>query len=134
MNAKTDTDEKAIRQLIEGWAAATRENRKNEILSGHASQAVIFDVLKPLQYKNTASYKRGWARWQPNFEIPSLFKIEQLKLTVGATVAFGHCLIRCGGKLPSGEIIKDVVRATICLKKDRQWRVVHQHISMPVSK
>jgi ketosteroid isomerase-like protein len=135
MKPPLKSDEKAIRKLIQDWAAATRENRNDDVLSGHDSRAIIFDVLAPLQYRGTASYQRSWADWQPTFEVPCLFEIQELKVSVGGSVAFCHCLIRCGGKLPSSELVEDLVRATICLqKKSRKWKIVHQHISMPVTK
>jgi ketosteroid isomerase-like protein len=135
MKKPTKSDEKAVRQVINDWAAATRENRNDDVLAGHDRRAVIFDVLAPLQYRGAAAYQRSWAGWQPTFEVPCLFEIKQLSVTVGAGVAFCHFLVRCGGRLPSGKSVEDVVRATMCLKKkSRDWRIVHQHISMPVEK
>lgn len=135
MKPPSNADEKAIHQVIDNWAAATRENRNKDVLSGHDPRAIIFDVLAPLQYRGSKAYRQSWADWQPPFAIPSLFKIEQLRLAVDAHVAFAHGIIRCGGKLPSGEFVEDLVRATLCLrKKSSQWKIVHQHISMPVLK
>jgi ketosteroid isomerase-like protein len=135
MKPKLKSDEKAVREIIEDWAAATRENRNDDVLNGHDRSALIFDVLAPLQYKGAAAYRKSWADWQPTFEVPSLFELKELRVVVGSDVAFCHCLIRCGGKLPSGEVVEDLVRATFCLqKKSVTWKIAHQHISMPVTK
>lgn len=135
MKTKSPSDLKAIRQLLGNWSAATREGRKEDILTGHDARAVIFDVLVPLQYKGTEAYRRGWAKWQPPFKLPSLFDLKELKITVGTDIAFCHGLIRCGGELPSGKRVKDLVRATLCLRKRAgEWKIVHQHISMPTTK
>ena len=58
--------------------------------------------------------------------------LQSLAATAGDDIAFAHCLIQCGGKLPDGKVFDDLVRATICLRKSRDsWKVVHQHISKP---
>lgn len=125
--------EEAIRSLLEDWARANREAQNDQVLAGHAADARIFDVLPPLQYEGTDAYSKSWDDWQPTFEIPSLFELHDLQITAGSEVGFAHGLIRCGGRLPSGKDIEDWVRATFCFRKTGDsWKIVHQHISMPL--
>jgi ketosteroid isomerase-like protein len=86
-------NETQIRMLLQKWAEATRHARNDEVLSNHASDALIFDVLPPLKYEGTDTYRKSWDQWQPSFEIPSLFEIHELSITAGADVAFSHFLI-----------------------------------------
>jgi len=129
------TPEQHITSVLEHWAKATREDRKEEILAAHDQAAVIYDVLLPLSYNGIDDYRKSWDDWQPHFEIPSLFEIHDLKIYAGETHAFCHGFIRCGGRLPDGEIVEDFVRATFCLTRSgSEWRIIHQHISMPLDK
>ena len=128
-----ESNEKQIRTVLQTWAKATSEDRKEDILSSHTEEAVFFDVLPPMRYDGKEAYRKSWDEWQPSFEIPSLFGIEDLQIFCGADHAFCHGFIRCGGKLTDGEIVEDLVRATFCLVRDQSgWRIVHQHISMPL--
>jgi ketosteroid isomerase-like protein len=54
------TDEVQIRELINDWAKATREGDDDAVLSNHAADLLIFDVLAPLQYKGAAAYRKSW--------------------------------------------------------------------------
>jgi ketosteroid isomerase-like protein len=129
------TSEQRITVLLQCWAKATSEDRKEDILASHDEAAVIYDVLPPLSYNGTKDYKESWEGWQPHFQVPSLFEIEDLKIYAGETHAFCHGFLRCGGKLPDGEIVEDFVRATFCLvRHGHEWRIIHQHISMPLSR
>jgi ketosteroid isomerase-like protein len=124
------TNEIQIRELINDWAKATREGDDDAVLSNHASDVLIFDVLAPLQYKGVLAYRKSWAEWRPTDEGEALFEIHELGITAGETVAFAHCLIECGKKPNS-----DWVRATFCLQKsDGKWMITHQHGSMPVGR
>ena len=123
------TDEDQIRQLLNDWAKATREGDKDAVLSNHASDLLIFDVLAPLQYKGAEAYRKSMDEWWPTDDGEALFEMHELGITTGETVAFAHCLIECGKK-PN----PDWVRTTFCLQKiNGKWMITHQHSSMPIS-
>jgi ketosteroid isomerase-like protein len=124
--------ENQVRHVLEQWAAATRENRLDDILAGHAPQALIYDVLPPLQYEGTEAYRRSWGDWQPATQGEDVFQLEDLVITADAEVAFAHGLLRCGGRLPDGRSFEELARATFCLRRTgAHWQVTHQHISKP---
>ena len=125
-------DEAKIRALLEEWAAATRQNRLDDVLANHSANVVIYDVLPPMKYEGAEAYRRSWDDWQPETQGEGKFDLEDLAVTVGSDVAFAHCFIRCGGTLPNGRTFEDLVRATFCLQKlNHVWQVTHQHISKP---
>ena len=121
-----------VHGVIEAWAEATRQKRKDEILKNHTPDLVIFDVLLPMKYDSAESYWRCWDVWQPKTQGDLQFDLENLSITAGTDVAFAHCFIRCGGRLSHGRTFHDLVRATFCLKKvENSWKILHQHISKP---
>jgi ketosteroid isomerase-like protein len=129
----SDKSAKEIRGIIEQWAESTRYDRKDDILANHLPDCVIFDVLEPMQYRGTESYRKSFDAWQPPFRIPSLFELSELTIEAGSDLGFAHCLIHCGGTLPDGKEVRDTVRASFCFSKTGgAWKFRHHHISMPV--
>jgi ketosteroid isomerase-like protein len=121
-----------VRTVLEEWAAATRQNRRDDILKHHSANLVIFDVLPPMKYESAESYRRSWDEWQPDTQGEAMFNLENLTITSGNDVAFAHSYIRCGGTLQNGQTFRDLVRATFCLRKvSGSWVVEHQHVSKP---
>jgi ketosteroid isomerase-like protein len=131
MNERNEP-ENQVRAVLEAWAKATRQNRKDDVLKNHVPDLVIFDVLPPMKYESAAAYRGSWGDWQPEVGSEGQFDLENLTITTGNDVAFAHCFIRCGGTMPNGRSFQDLVRATFCLRKiDGAWKVSHQHISKP---
>jgi ketosteroid isomerase-like protein len=123
-----------IESVISDWVESTKYDLKDEILRNHLPNAVIFDVLAPMQYQGTKAYRKSFDEWQPTFEIPSLFELTELSISAGEDTGFAHCLINCGGTLPNGKEVRDTVRATFCFSKiEGSWHIAHHHISMPAS-
>lgn len=125
-------EEVKVRTLLEAWAKATREERQDDVLSGHAEDVLIYDVLPPMKYEGTEAYRKGWDEWQPDTQGEGQFDLQDLVVIAGKDVAFAHCFIKCGGTLPNGTTFEDLVRATFCLTKaSGSWKVAHQHVSKP---
>jgi ketosteroid isomerase-like protein len=121
-----------IEHLLHAWAERTRTGQTDAILRDHHPDAVIFDVLAPLQYKGRAAYRQSWGDWQPETQGENIFALEELAVTAGDALAFAHGLLRCGGTTADGKTFQDLVRATFCLRRGPQgWQITHQHISAP---
>lgn len=126
------TDTEAIAAVLQAWTEATRLNQRDKILQHHAPEAVIFDVLPPLQYQCTAAYQASWDDWQPQTSGEFGFSLHELQITVNSRQAFAHGLLHCQGTLSKGTAFEDWCRATFCLTKSgSDWQIVHQHISRP---
>lgn len=122
-----------VRNLLLSWATATRTDERSRILQSHHPEALIFDVLQPIQYKGTEAYRASWDSWQPETQGDNVFEFADLNVVAGDGVAFASGLIRCGGTLKDGRSFEDLVRATFCLQKlSDKWTVIHQHISKPM--
>ncbi len=129
----SESAETEIKAILESWAKATRQNKKNEILKNHSKDLVIFDVLPPMKYESTQSYMQSWEEWQPETQGDAIFDLEDLVIQAGNNFAFAYCFIRCGGTMTDGQTFKDLVRATFCLTKiDSKWVIQHQHVSKPL--
>jgi hypothetical protein len=53
-------DERVIRELIEGWAAAVRRQDLDSILAHHAANIVMFDVPAPVVLRGLDAYRESW--------------------------------------------------------------------------
>ncbi len=125
------TDDTRIRDRIESWARALRAKDLPGVMSHYASDVVSFDLAPPLQHHREA-VARGLTEWFPTWDGPIGYEITELAVTVGGDVAFTHSLNRLTGKRRDGEATDVWFRATVGLRKiDGEWRVVHEHASVP---
>jgi uncharacterized protein (TIGR02246 family) len=121
-----------IRRLMEQWADALRARDLDRIMSHYASDIVLFDLAPPLQYKGANAYRENWQAWFPTFQGPIGYELRDLKIAAGKDVAFCHSLNRITGTRTDGETTDVWVRASFCwLRIDRQWKIVHEHQSVP---
>ena len=91
MNERNEP-ENQVRAVLEAWAKATRQNRKDDVLKNHATDLVIFDVLPPMEYESAAAYRRSWGDWQPEVGSEGQFDLENL--TAQNSHSFQHpCIV-----------------------------------------
>jgi uncharacterized protein (TIGR02246 family) len=121
-----------IRQMIEGWAAAIRAKDARGRMDGYASDAVVFDVVDPLQYVGTDAIGRRAEQWFASFAGPLKFEHRDLAITAGDDVAFCRGLNHVCGTTTKGAEIDMWWRSTMCIQRiDGRWQVVHEHQSVP---
>jgi ketosteroid isomerase-like protein len=88
----------------------------------------MFDVPPPLQLRGIEEYKKTWDLFFKYHKQSQAFDIQELAITAGEDVAFAVAVVRCGSAAPDGFPF----RLTIGLRKtDGEWRVVHEHHSVP---
>jgi ketosteroid isomerase-like protein len=128
-----NTDESAIREVIERWAKAVREKNIEGILASHAADILMFDVPPPLEAKGIDAYRRTWETFFLWSDDPVIFEIRDLHIAAGADVAFAAALMCCAGA-ENGTRVELDFRLTIGLRKTgAQWTIVHEHHSIPVA-
>jgi ketosteroid isomerase-like protein len=129
MMQQAETAEREIRTLIESWADAVRRHDLPAILAHHEQDIVMFDLPPPLQCKGMEEYKKTWDLFFKYHKPSQAFDIEELTVTAGEDVAFAFAIMRCGaGPIPGGFPF----RLTVGLRKiDGDWRVMHEHHSLP---
>jgi uncharacterized protein (TIGR02246 family) len=128
-----EEDEKAVRKLVESWAAAVRRRDIGGVLQDHTSDIVMFDVPPPFQSKGIEDYKKTWDLFFSWSTDPVAFYFTELIITAGMDVAFAVATMRCTGTGLNGQAEGLDFRLTIGLRKiDGQWKITHEHHSVPV--
>lgn len=121
------SQESDIRALIGRWEDAICKGDLDQIVSDRTADIVMFDVPEPLQEKGIDAYRDSWTLFfQHNPPGPDCFRISDLSVTAGNDVAVAHGLLTIG----EGDAH---CRVTLGLqKRNGQWRVIHEHHSMPL--
>jgi ketosteroid isomerase-like protein len=135
--------ESQIKAVIEAWADAVRRHDLSGILAHHEQDIVMFDVPPPLQSQGIDEYKKTWDLFFRYHKPSQAFDIEELAITAGELaitagedVAFAVAIMRCGSGTVSGPPEQGgfLFRLTIGLRKvDGDWRIAHEHHSVPAT-
>src|SRR5262249_7962341 len=130
-NSKT-ADEIQIRQLVDGWAGAIRDQNIAAAGSACARDHLLYDLAPPLVHRGVDMYKKELADWFASFQGAVGFEVHDLSITAGNRVAFATSLNHIIGKRTNGEETDVWVRATIgFVKNEGRWKVAHEHFSVP---
>jgi uncharacterized protein (TIGR02246 family) len=125
------TDETELRALIARWSKAVRDQDIAGIRADHNSDVLMFDVPPPFLSRGLDAYMATWETffaWQAK---PVQFDLHDIAITAGNDVAFATALGRCCD-LSSGERVDLEFRLTMGFRKlDGQWRILHEHHSIP---
>jgi ketosteroid isomerase-like protein len=123
-----------LRRRIDGIAEAIREKNLEQLMSFYAHDVTVFDVLPPLAVRGADTYRQNFMRWFESFEGPLGFELKDLRIVAGDGAAFCHYLSLVTGARPGGRTSGYWVRGTTCFeRRDDEWLVAHEHISMPAS-
>jgi uncharacterized protein (TIGR02246 family) len=126
-----DDDERAIRGLIERWAAAVHTGDLDTVVADHTDDIVMFDVPPPHDGVRGIDAYRG--TWPPFFDWQrsgASFAIDSLEVTAGADVGVAWALLRCGTAEDLERNPDQRLRITFGLRKDAdRWMIAHEHHS-----
>jgi uncharacterized protein (TIGR02246 family) len=133
MNTRTD-DETTLRQLIADWSAAARRRDYDGVLAHHAADILMFDVPPPFQSEGLEAYRTTWDLFFGSMADPPTFDFSDVRLTVGADLAFATAHGKCLSREADGEVAELHFRLTMCFqKRGGEWLVVHEHHSLPAT-
>jgi ketosteroid isomerase-like protein len=130
----THAEEIRIKSLLEAWADAVRRHDIGAILAHHEPDMVMFDVPPPLQCQGIREYERTWDLFFRYHKAGTAFDFQELAVTAGQEAAFAVAIMRCGPDSSSNPADKDgfLFRLTVGLRKiDGDWRIAHEHHSVP---
>ncbi|MBW8881096.1 MAG: nuclear transport factor 2 family protein [Asticcacaulis sp.] len=120
-------DEAAIRALVDAFVKAIRARDIDAVMSVFAPEIVSFDLGPPLSHGGGEDFRQRWQTLFAAHTGPVDYDIRDLSITVGGDVAFSHSLNR------TGAAPERWVRWTACYRRiDGWWRIVHEHVSVPV--
>lgn len=120
-----------LRRRIDELAQAIRDRDLERLMALYARDVVVFDVRPPLDTRGADAYRQNFERWFASFEGPLSFELQNLRVVAGEPVAFCHYLALIVGPKP-GRVTGYWIRGTTCFeRRDGEWLVTHEHISMP---
>jgi ketosteroid isomerase-like protein len=123
-----------LRRRIEEIAQAIRDKDVDRLMPFYAREVTVFDVRPPLNVRGADVYRQNFERWFASFEGPLEFEMTNLRIVPGEVTAFCHYLSLVSGARPGGGASGYWVRGTTCFeRRDNEWLVTHEHISMPAS-
>jgi ketosteroid isomerase-like protein len=125
------TDHEQIIQLEHELASA---KNIDQVLSYYADSPnlVLFDVVPPLEYKGPAAVRKDFENFfaeYPKFH----FELTDLRVFNDGRIGFAHYIEHFTGTAKDGKKADITWRVTDGLEKtDGKWKIVHEHISLPV--
>ena len=129
-------EEAAIRALIDRWTKAAQEKNLDGVMSIYqrGQSLVAYDIVPPLQYKGWDAYRADYKAFFDMYDGPIEIEFRDLVIAADATFGYSHDLQRIGGTLKGGQKAAFWVQVTDVYRKiGGQWRVVHEHVSVPTN-
>ena len=124
--------EVSLRRRIDALTQAIRDKNVEQLMTFYAPDVVAFDVRPPLDTRGAAAYRQNFERWFAAFEGPLEFELHNLRVVPGEGTAFCHYLGLVAGARSADHKTGYWVRGTTCFeRRDGEWLVSHEHISMP---
>jgi uncharacterized protein (TIGR02246 family) len=130
----TATDDVAtIHARLNAWTKALHDKDLDALMALYAPDVVTFDLMPPHQVPDAAHYRKNFERWFAAMPGPINYEIQDLRTTMSGDVAFSHCLGHVTATRTNGEKADYWVRVTVGFqKRNGQWLMVHDHVSMPI--
>ena len=120
-----------VLQQIQLWDQAVIGKQVDQLMDKCAEDVSMFDVSS--QLNGALAYKSEWEKFSPFFNDEMLISRRDVKLYATEDLAVMHCHSKVENPALKGKLQMPWCRTTLCLQKQSgQWRVVHQHISMPI--
>jgi ketosteroid isomerase-like protein len=92
----------------------------------------LFDVIPPLEYKGPAAVRKDFENFMaayPRFH----FEVINLRVVSDGRIGFANYIEHFTGTAKDGKPASFTWRVTDCLeKKAGTWKIVNEHISVPV--
>lgn len=125
-------DEREIRDLIAAWSRAIEAKDTQAIVAAYTPQTVLYDAIPPFKTVGAQAIAKLWDDCFPYF--PEKFRSEHKDLTVevDGELAVVHGLHHFVPDDPNHPAGMTWMRVTACYRRiDGQWRVTHEHVSIP---
>lgn len=123
-----------IKALFDHWKTAFEAKDVNGVMTIYAPGDALtaFDVVPPLQFRGAEAYRKDYAEFFGQFKGPIHVEDPGMQIVASDKVAIAYGLERLTGTLTNGTPVDIWLRYSEGLKRiDGQWRVVHEHISVP---
>jgi len=123
-----------LRRRIDELVQAIRDKNLDRLMMFYAPDVTVFDLRPPLNVRGADAYRKNFERWFASFEGPLGIDLQNLRIVPGDGAAYCHYLSLVTGARPGGRASGYWVRGTTCFeRRDNEWLVTHEHISMPAA-
>jgi ketosteroid isomerase-like protein len=123
--------EAQIRRRIAEYAQAVSAKDIDGAMSFFAAELVSFDLEPPLRYSGADNKRRRWLEGFAAYDRID-YEVRELQIATHGELAFVHGINHFNGSMSNGRITDTWVRWTACFRNfDGDWRVVHDHVSVP---
>jgi len=130
----SQTDDSAVRDLLEQWAAAVRAKKMSEVLANHSLDFRMFDVPSPFESRGLTAYEDTWKLFYSSQPEPVAFDIKWMQVVAGDDVAFAFAHMQCVEPTEKEKRTPLDFRLTVGLRKiEGRWTIVHEHHSVPAT-
>lgn len=131
---KIDGDRVAAEEVlaqVKVWDQVIIGHKVSDLVEKCATDVSMFDVSS--QQNGVNEYKQAWEKVCPYFIDGMQISRRDIKIYASQDLAVLHCHSKVEYSALRGTLDMPWCRTTLCMqKRDNQWCVVHQHISMPV--
>ena len=133
MNASHDQTGEEIRALLKEWQQGLLAKDADRMTRHYSEHVVFYDATPPLQHHGIEAYRRSWEMIFPHLPDKLDFEDYDSDITVSGDLAVVHFLNRLIDANTKDSATCGWVRVTVCFKRmdDGQWKVVHEHVSIP---
>lgn len=126
-------DESAVRAVVDTLVRAIRRKDVDGAMSVFAPGVVSFDLGPPLRHGGGDDFRRHWQALFDAYDGAIAYELRDLIVRTEGGLAVVHSLNRTTGTLRGGATTSHWLRWTACLVRvDDRWRIVHEHVSVPV--
>jgi uncharacterized protein (TIGR02246 family) len=130
-------DDAQIRDLVDSLAQALRAKDLDALMAHYAPDVVVFDLPPPLHRRGADAYRKNFEGWFAMVEGQIDYQVSELRIAIGGDVAFFHHLARVRTRRKTGDETGywsdySVRVSSGCRKVNGRWKIVHEHISVPL--
>ncbi len=137
-----EQDKMSLQQLIEDyklWSITEKPYKieKIEHLYDHTDRLLAFDLMSPKStvIKGWDNYQALWSTAMQNFNTWTVYKLDDIQITIDQNMALTTLLFSGKGTLNDGSPVEGEFHSTLVwLKKKDEWKIIHEHISGPVKR
>ena len=127
------SDAAQIRAREARFADAVRAKNLDGIIRGYAPGVRVFDVSPPRQYDGLDAYRADWSAFLSGAAGPLTFTLTDLNIETGGNLAYSTSIQSWTWTDPKNLAHSLTARVTdVFRKRDGAWRIVHEHVSVPV--
>ncbi|HZE83577.1 MAG TPA: nuclear transport factor 2 family protein [Puia sp.] len=132
MENTTFIDKTAIQAMLDERVQAIRNKDLDGAVAHYSDDAVVFDIIDPLQHKEVGSIRTRLATWLSSFEGTIGYELRDLEIATGDEACWCRSLNHVDAKKRDGGQLNMWWRETLCWRNiNGEWLITHAHSSVP---